>query len=224
MTDNAHYLSAVLRAQPGQLVETYDGNGTVFRWRIDGISSKEVHLTFMERMVVSRKSPLKLTLGLNPLKGGNEEMAIRAAAAMEVAEIVPVFFRRSEVPIDFVQLERRLDRWARLCISEVNLSGGAYLPAIGKPATLSMFLRGDVDGVIFDEEADPDGGSGVSFPQGGHVVALVGPEGGLEREEVELARESGLKVASLGPWTLRAQLAGALVPMWVYSRAVAGGV
>jgi 16S rRNA (uracil1498-N3)-methyltransferase len=168
---------------------------------------------------VERRSPLKLTLGLNPLKGGNEEIAVRMAAAMEVNELVPVFFKRSDVPIDFNNLEKRLERWKRFCVAETIVSGGAYLPKIGRPVTLRMFLEDHVNGVLFDEEAEA---SELTFQHGESVAALIGPEGGLERDEVELARDKGLKIASFGPWVLRAELAGALVPGWVYARTRGG--
>jgi 16S rRNA (uracil1498-N3)-methyltransferase len=215
--DNAHYLANVLRVSKGQEVETFDGEGGTDRWEVSEATSREIRLTHAGRDQVSRKSPMQLILGLNPLKGGNEETAIRMAAAMEVQEIVPVFFKRSDVPIDFVKLERRLDRWKRFCIAEVILAGGSYLPAISRPTTLASFLDGTFEGVLFDEEADSSGES-PAFALGGTVLALIGPEGGLERKEVELARESGIKIASLGAWTLRAELAGALAPYWVYSR------
>jgi 16S rRNA (uracil1498-N3)-methyltransferase len=201
----------------GQQIETFDGAGGIDCWTAESVTSREISLAFTQHKNTERTSPVHLVLGLNPLKGGNEETAIRMAAAMEVSEIVPVFFRRSEVPIDFKRLERRLERWQKFCIAEVILSGGGYLPKISRPATLASFLDGRLNGVLFDEEADPDIGA-YEFATGSAVVALIGPEGGLERKEVELAREAGLKIGSLGSWVLRAELAGALAPYWVYSR------
>ena len=70
---------------------------------------------------------------------------------------------------------------------------------------------------MFDEEAKAEF-EAIVFTPDSVVVALIGPEGGLERKEVELAREAGLRIGSLGSWVLRAELAGALAPYWVYSR------
>lgn len=209
-----------MRATPGQLVETFDGNGGIDRWEVLEVSNKEIKLAHVQHDEIPRRSPVYLVLGLNPLKGGNEEITIRMAAAMEVSEIVPVFFRRSEVPIDFDRLERRLERWHRFCVAETITSGGAYLPKIGRPATLASFLDGRETGVIFDEEAKPGKNDDISFKKGSYVAALIGPEGGLERDEVNLAIDNGFWPASFGAWTLRAELAGALVPAWIYSRVI----
>jgi 16S rRNA (uracil1498-N3)-methyltransferase len=39
------------------------------------------------------------------------------------------------------------------------------------------------------------------------LALLIGPEGGFEEQEIELARHSGLRVVSLGPRILRAETA-----------------
>jgi 16S rRNA (uracil1498-N3)-methyltransferase len=40
------------------------------------------------------------------------------------------------------------------------------------------------------------------------VAAFIGPEGGFAAEEVDLARQAGAQVVSLGPRVLRAETAG----------------
>jgi 16S rRNA (uracil1498-N3)-methyltransferase len=143
------------------------------------------------------------------------------AAAMEVREIQPVIFRRSDIPYDIDRLMNRVDRWRKLCVGDVSASGGGYLPDILDPVTLSTFLESKKHGVIFDEEAPSENNNkinSIKFQKGKKYCALVGPEGGIEREEVELAKQKGLDVASLGPWILKAELAGVLAPMWVYER------
>lgn len=220
--EDFHYLAYVVRARTGQTVQTFDGKGNVHEWQIVSIEKRTVRLARIDSAIVPRNSPVKLTLALNPLKGGNEEFAIRMAAAMEVVSLRPVIFSRSEVPLDDSGLDKRLDRWKKLCVSEVALGGGAFLPVIMPPIRFGdADLSGYDCGVLFDEEASADDRR-PQFKAGSDVIAYVGPEGGLEREEVAVARERGLLVASLGPWTLRAELAGALVPSWVYSR-VEGG-
>ncbi len=216
--EDFHYLSNVVRAKTGQTIQTFDGKGNVHDWQIASIEKRTVRLARVDSAIVPRKSPVKLTFALNPLKGGNEEFAIRMAAAMEAVSLLPVIFSRSEVPLDDSGLDKRLDRWKKLCISEVALGEGAFLPAIESPIRFEQDdIRGYDRGILFDEEARP-GEKDPMFKAGSDVIAFVGPEGGLEREEVALAREKGLLIASLGPWTLRAELAGALVPSWVYSR------
>lgn len=217
--ESVHYLMHVIRVQKGHEIETFDGGGCVDRWEITGMSRIEIKLKHLKRVKMKRRSPVDLTLGLNPLKSGNEETAIRMAAAMEVGKLQPVIFKRSDIPFDLERLIRRVERWKKLCVGEVSASGGGYVPEILDPVTLQNFFDTKKSGVIFDEEASPNTHiPEVKFQKGKKYYALVGPEGGLEREEVELAKKNGMSVATLGPWILKAELAGALVPMWVYER------
>ena len=212
------YLRHVLRMTPGQQIETFDGNGRVDTWEIAEISRRDIRLEPIGHRNVERTGLVRLMLGLNPLKAGNEETAVRMAAAMGVEALPPVGFKRSDVPVDKSTLEKRLERWRKLCIAEVAQSGGAWLPEIREPVAFeNLALDPDTRCVLFYEEADIDSRTPV-FEPGQAVVALVGPEGGLTPEEVQYAIEQGMEIASLGPWTLRADLAGALVPSWVYSR------
>jgi 16S rRNA (uracil1498-N3)-methyltransferase len=214
---DAHYLLNVLRVSEGHRVETFDGNGGVDRWEVMGAGSKKVTLKHIEHEEKAPYRPVNIRLGLNPLKGGDEETAIRMAAAMEVSQVVPVFFFRSDIPLDDDRVAGRISRWKRLARSEVAVSGGAYLPEIGDPVTFEQFLEKCTCGVLFYEKAEP-GAEEMRFKPGDEVSVAVGPEGGLEDWEVELAREKGLAIASMGPWILRAELAGVFAPHWVYSR------
>lgn len=215
--EDAHYLTDVLRVSPGGEIETFDGEGGADRWEVAEITRRKIRLKHLGHSDVPRRSPVNLTLGLNPLKAGNEEFAVRMAAAMEVGQLLPVIFARSEIPLDEPALDKRMDRWRRLCVSEVALTGGANLPEIrqaclfGDAVTRSAGRR-----VLFFEGAQV-GATVRPFAAGEQITAFIGPEGGLEPDEVDSARASGCEIASLGPWTLRAELAGALAPFWIYS-------
>jgi len=200
------------------LVDFFDGRGLVNHCEVIAVSRDDVKLHCKNTETLTRRSPLILTLALNPLKGGNEEYVIRMAAAMDVHLLLPVIFSRSEVPFDPDILAKRTDRWKRICISEIALSGGAWLPEILPPVEFDKIpgIKGSV--LIFDEDADPETQL-PSIRTGSVVTAFTGPEGGLERTEVALARQRNYMVASLGNWTLRTELAGALVPFWCYSLA-----
>ena len=215
--EDAHYLGHVLRARPGQVVETFDGVGHSENWEITSIAKRNVSMRNLGTgKTTDRRAPVKLTLGLNPLKGGAEETAIRMATAMEVACLIPVFFTRSDVPDDPEKMMARFERWRKISISETAQSGGSWLPEIKDPVRFTDFMVDSGRVILLDEEADPDISVGP-FDKGKVVTVLVGPEGGLERDEVRSAMERGFEVASLGPWTLRSELAGAIVPEWVYS-------
>jgi 16S rRNA (uracil1498-N3)-methyltransferase len=214
--DNAHYVGHVLRGKPGQNLQSFDGNGMISNWEIVEIVKRNVVLTLSEKIAVTRNVPCNLTLCINPLKGGVEEFAVRMAASMEAVAIKPVFFMRTDVPMAPKSTERRTERWRKQCISEVALGVGAYLPEILPPVEFrEHHVPENTRMILFDEEAGTDFQK-VKISKGDNVMAFVGPEGGIDRSEVDLAKDWGFEIASLGPWILRAELAGSAVPIWTY--------
>ncbi|HEX9745638.1 MAG TPA: RsmE family RNA methyltransferase [bacterium] len=215
-SEQSHYLKNVLRTAKSDVIISFDGAGRVDIWEHVGVAGGKVTLRHRDSASGPRSAPINLTLALNPLKGSAEEDAIRAAAAFEVNKLIPVIFERSDIPWDKESLSKRREKWSKWCESEVAQSGGAWLPEIGEPAILKEFLSISRSGFIFFEETTAP----IERPEissGSDIVALVGPEGGIEEDELNQAISSGLKIATLGPWILRARLAASMVPLWIYS-------
>lgn len=213
-------MSNVLRLKPGAEIEVFDGHGNISSWEIGQISRREAVLSFISGRHIERKSPVALTLGINPLKSGNEETAIRMAAAMEVHAILPVFFSRSDVPFEPAKFKKRLTRWVKIAAGEAAQSKSAWMPEFMDPVEFdSMEINPYDHRVLFYEDHEP-GSTDIEFCRGSKVIAVTGPEGGITPEEIELGASMGLEIASLGPWTLRAELASSLVPSWVYGNVV----
>ena len=113
---------------------------------------------------------------------------------------------------------RRVERWRRLALEAAKQSGRARVPAVAEPVAFDSFAAG----------AARDAGLRVLFAERGGVgldslavegparpaaaaTALVGPEGGWDDGEMELAREQGWAIITLGGRTLRAETAAVVV-------------
>ena len=70
-------------------------------------------------------------------------------------------------------------------------------------------LSDDTLGIVFTAGADPDPPATLRqrYPQTGKVICIIGPEGGLTAEEIELCRAHGFHDVGLGPRTLRTETA-----------------
>jgi 16S rRNA (uracil1498-N3)-methyltransferase len=111
---------------------------------------------------------------------------------------------------------KRVERWRRLALEAAKQSGRARVPTVGEPRAFDAFAneepRAGSPRLLFAER----GGSGLDAPAAGSstpttVTALVGPEGGWDDEELELARACGWTIVTLGGRTLRAETAALTV-------------
>jgi 16S rRNA (uracil1498-N3)-methyltransferase len=219
--EESRHLRDVLRLRAGDEVYVFDGEGREFACVVaeaggrKGASWLEVR---GEAEPQSPESPLELTLALSMLKGENFDFVLKKATELGVARIAPVVTMRAIIrPRDESDARRRADRWRRLAREAAKQCGRARVPAVEVPANFAALVRGkehaDAVRVLFAEQGGTplDSLSTAAAARPSAVVALVGPEGGWADEEVELAREHGWQIVTLGGRTLRAETAAMIV-------------
>ncbi len=143
---------------------------------------------------------------LGVCKGDRFEWALREATALGVTEIVPVWMVRSASAGTRAD-GKRLERWRRIVVEGARQSGRGDIPGLHEPTSLEgVRLPGEVTKVCLWEGARESAGPWLCKGAGG-LALLVGPEGGMELEEVECARDQGFAVVSLGSTILRTETA-----------------
>lgn len=202
--DEARYLSTVLRMSPGDSVELIHDGGLRSEAVIRTISKSTAELEVTAALSPIEPPRVRITLAQGVLKGAKMDLVIQKAAELGASAIAPVITERCQV-----RETRKQPRWEKIATEAARLSMQPLPPAIRPIAGYAEFisaLGSGARGLVFWEE----GGEALSdddAPQDGELVIIIGPEGGLTRDEVTLAKDAGLKVATLGPRTLRAETA-----------------
>jgi 16S rRNA (uracil1498-N3)-methyltransferase len=145
---------------------------------------------------------------LGVCKGDRFEWALREATALGVTEIVPVWMARSASAGTRAD-GKRMERWRRILVEGARQSGRGDIPGLTEPMGLEgvgELLPEDLTRVCLWEGAREPAGPWLSKGAGG-LALMVGPEGGMEVEEVDCARALGFAVVSLGSTILRTETA-----------------
>jgi 16S rRNA (uracil1498-N3)-methyltransferase len=203
--DQAHYIGRVLRLQPGQEVQLFDGRGAEFRGVLMEVGKKAVHVELRERLEGLPESPLRVHLGQGLSRGERMDWAIQKATELGVAEITPIVSERCEVRLSDERADKRLAHWRQVAISACEQCGRSVLPVIHAPALLDEWLahcEADLR-LVLHPQAVPLS----THTRPARLSVLVGPEGGLSEAEVERARQSGHQPVRLGPRVLRTETA-----------------
>jgi 16S rRNA (uracil1498-N3)-methyltransferase len=219
--EESRHLRDVLRLRAGDEAYVFDGEGHEFacvvadEGRRGGSSRLEVRGAAEPQ---SPESPLELTLALAMLKGENFDFVLKKATELGVTRIAPVTTMRVVLrPRDEHDARRRAERWRRLALEAAKQCGRARVPAVEIPVNFAALVRGkqqaDAVRVLFAERdgAPLDSLSATAAARPSAVVALVGPEGGWADEEIELVRQHGWTVVTLGGRILRAETAAITV-------------
>ncbi len=200
--DRARQIATVLRLQPGQSIVLVTDR-TEFDVVLQAVAPKLVSGRVVERRPVSTEPRFRFTLGLPLLKGDHSDEVVEAVTQLGVTRIVPFISSRSVVR----ELSAaRLDRWRRIAREAAETAHRGALPDIESLVTWeALFDRLDGETIVCWEEAERPHLLDVVFRVALSVV--IGPEGGLTPEEIELARGRGATIASLGRRKLRAETA-----------------
>ena len=218
--EESRHLRDVLRLRAGDEAFVFDGEGREFACVVSEPGGRRGAARLEVRGRVeppSPESPLRLTLAVALLKGEKFDLVVQKATELGVARVAPVLTMRADVrPRDAGDSSKRVERWRRLALEAAKQSGRARVPSVVEPQSFEAFVKDEAVGdslrVMFAER----GGVGLDgLPRGSaaptSVAALVGPEGGWEDEEIELARAHGWSVVTLGGRTLRAETAAVAV-------------
>lgn len=219
--DEARHLRDVLRLRAGDEAFVFDGEGREYACVVadaggrSGGRTREARLEVVKRVEPPRpESPLALTLAVALLKGEKFDLVVQKATELGASRVAPVLTKRTDVRLrDERDAETRLARWRRLALEAAKQSGRARVPEIASPVNFSSLVSAETEEAELRVMFAEGGGGGLdemvageSLSIGG-ALALVGPEGGWDEDEVAEAGARGWAIVTLGGRTLRAETA-----------------
>ena len=215
--DEAHHLTRVLRLKPGAPVAIFDGAGSEWHGTVEtaGRSSATVRLTAPVAAVP--EPPVAVTLGVALQKGDRMDTIVAEATALGVAVVAPLSTAHVALPARARDSAAAVARWERVAVAAAKQCGRAVVPVIRPVVRLDEALRQWSGGPILvsvepgrarSESAEQREGAG---PKPAAALVLVGPEGGWDEDEVRRLAKAGARRISLGPRTLRGDLAPAVL-------------
>ena len=206
------HLVQVLRKRTGDAVTLFNGNGRDAHGVIvkaDARAECVVRVDALE--MVATESPLAVTLVQAIAKGDRMDWLVQKSVELGVAEIRPVWTKRTEVRLDAQRAARRLQRWQEIAISACEQSLRAVVPVIHAPAALDEWLPpADMPGILLHPEAEARLHDVTKTLDGTspHIASAVGPEGGFTEDDIESLRAGGYQAVRIGPRVLRTETAG----------------
>ncbi|MGH7314568.1 MAG: 16S rRNA (uracil(1498)-N(3))-methyltransferase [Candidatus Rokuibacteriota bacterium] len=212
----SRHMTAVLRLAPGDLVVAVDGRGQDYTVRLERLGEAAAG-TILSVAPSTTEPPLAISLVQGIPKGDKMEAIVRAATELGVQRVLPAITERTVMRLEPSRWRDRARRWQRVAKEASKQSGRAVIPEVELPRRLDEWLEpqgtsADLRLCLWEGHAPPlasvcDGL--IRIPA--TALVLVGPEGGLTREEVERASACGWALASLGPRILRTETAGPAV-------------
>ena len=206
-----------LRLRPGDEVRVTDGAGGLWRARLE-TSGDGARCVPLERLDAPPPLPVQVAFGV--AAKDRTLLLVEKAVELGALSLQPVEFRRSRSVADAGRSAAFWRKAGRRAVAALKQCGGARLPEIAPVRDLHEFLgrarRPAPEGAAQEEGPDVvlhrSGsrrlGEALADWDGRRTLrVLLGPEGGLEDDELRACREAGFAAASLGPRVLRFETA-----------------
>ena len=202
----------VRRMRQGEAIQLSDGKGQRVRGIVLSISGASLQLQ-VEEVIHEQLPSRQITLVQALAKGDRDEMAIQAATELGATGIIPWQASRSISRWDGAKVAKGMLRWHQIVSEAAKQSLRAFTPEVASIADtkqLGSILK-DFDLVLVLDTTATKTLSDTAIPKAGKIAVVVGPEGGIEQNELDLLEVVGAKLVSLGSNVLRTSTAGPAV-------------
>ena len=215
--DDVNHIKNVLRMKVGEEIAVSNGeDGKEYRCGIASIGDEIVcTLRFIKEDGV--ELPTKITLFQGLPKADKMELIVQKAVELGAYEVVPVSMACSIVKLDDKKQKTKITRWQSIAEAAAKQSKRSIIPQIQPVMTMKQALSyaKEMDMLFVPYElADDMEKTRELFEEvkpGQHIGFFIGPEGGFDEAEIQLALDSGAHPITLGKRILRTETAGMTV-------------
>lgn len=209
---DAHHITDVLRLKENDEIIVCGGDGFDCITRLTSLSKDEVCGVVVERKPSLAEPPVKIRLFQCMPKGDKFEYIIQKTVEIGVTEIIPVESKRCIVKIPANKAGAKTERWNKIAESAAKQSGRGLIPSVSMPVSfkeaVKMFADCDLAIVCYELESEISLKKVLSEnTQVKTVNVFIGPEGGIDDNEIAALKSAGAKSVTLGPRILRTETA-----------------
>ena len=206
------HAATVRRLRAGESLLLSDGHGGLARCVVRVVGRDSVGLGVERRWHEPAARP-RVVLAQALVKGDRGELAVELATEAGVDEIVPWRAERCVARWeDGPRGDKALARWRATAREAAKQARRAWCPVVREAVDTSVLaeLVSSVRVALVLHESAERGLVGVSLPDEGDVLLVVGPEGGISDAELDVLSSAGAVAVRMGPTVLRASTAGAV--------------
>jgi 16S rRNA (uracil1498-N3)-methyltransferase len=213
--DEGFHAAAVRRIRPGEQLVLGDGAGNLARCVVEQAGREGLRARVLERWSVAPGQPSVTVVQALP-KSERSELAIELATEAGADAFLAWQASRCVASWEGEKVVKGLRRWRAVARSAARQSRRAHIPPVDgvlSSAALTHRVRDEVAAgaaVLALHESATDRLADIPVAQADSLLLLVGPEGGIAPEEIDVLTDAGAVAVRLGPQVLRTSTAAAV--------------
>lgn len=198
---------------------------------IKNINNDNIECIILKEKFSEAESNIEIHIFQGLPKADKMELIIQKSIELGAKEFIPVEMERCVVKLDSKSANKKIERWQKISEVAAKQSGRDIIPKINEVINIKKIcnLIEDYDIVLLAYEGEKDNYlknelSKLNNKSNLKIGIIIGPEGGITTEEVNLLKNSGAKVITLGNRILRTEtVALALTSIIMYELGDIGG-
>ena len=215
---DVNHIKNVLRMKTGEeFTVSVNGSAGEYRCALREYTDDSVICDILSANETGNELPSKIYLFQGLPKSDKMELIIQKAVELGAFKIIPVEMKRSVMKLDPKKAPDKIKRWQAISEAAAKQSKRSIIPEISMPVSFKEALSeasGLTHKLVPYECAEGIAHTREVFDKvkpGDSVAIFIGPEGGFDESEIELAKSSGFEIITLGRRILRTETAGMVV-------------
>lgn len=213
--DDVNHIKNVLRQKSGDKITICDiSKEQDYLCEIDKIEEKSIDCNIIKKLENNTESNVKVTIFQGLPKADKMELVIQKSVELGVYDITPLQMKRCVVKLNEKDKAKKIQRWQKISEVAAKQCGRNIIPKINNIVNVKEVcnLCNEYDIVLIAYENEKENTLKKELKnlkkldkEEIKVAVIIGPEGGIAPEEIEMFEENGAKIITLGNRILRTE-------------------
>ena len=212
---DVNHIKNVLRKKIGEELTICNQDlSTDYLCKIIRMQEDSIQCHIIKQLDTNSEANIKVSIFQGLPKADKMEWVIQKAVELGVYDITPIEMKRCVVKLTDKDKIKKLQRWQKIAEVAAKQSGRNRIPPINKIQSIKNIcnLCSDYDIVIVAYENEKENKLKYELQklkdlptEDFKIAVLIGPEGGIDASEIQLLKEKGAKIVTLGNRILRTE-------------------
>lgn len=214
--EDVKHIANVLRKQIGDKINICNiTTSENFLCQIREISREHIKCNIIEKLPSKTEPNTEVSIFQGLPKAEKMELIIQKCTELGAKHFIPVQMERSIVKLDSKSENKKIERWNKIAETAAKQSGRDFIPKVENLINLqklcNLIQKYDIVLLAYENEENTTLKAilkTVKNKENLKIGIIIGPEGGIDRKEVEKLVEAGAKTITLGKRILRTETVG----------------
>lgn len=212
--EDVNHIKNVLRLNNKDKIIVCDLDNSInYNCEISEISNEKITCQILEKLKSNSEGNVELDIFQGLPKSDKMELVIQKGTELGVSKFIPVRFSRCIVKLSGKDEIKKIERWNKISEVASKQCGRDIIPKVENIVNINELCEKikSYDLVILAYEQEEinyiknELMKIKNIKEKYKIAVIIGPEGGIERSEVEKLKEFGAKIVSLGKRILRTE-------------------